>query len=95
MLYDFHGNVFIVFICSSPKVIVQRTLGAKNISPAKGGCVLAAYLKLLPLFVLVIPGMAARVIWPNWVGKKEEKEKVHCLLFAVLFLLLLGRMLQP
>ena len=47
------------------QVIVQRTLAAKNISHAKGGCVLAATLKLLPLFTLVMPGMAARVLFKN------------------------------
>ncbi len=42
------------------QVIVQRALAAKNVSHAKGGCVVAAYLKLLPTFLLVIPRMAAR-----------------------------------
>ena len=50
------------------QVIVQRTLAAKNISHAKGGCVLAATLKLLPLFTLVMPGIAARVLFKNEVG---------------------------
>ena len=50
------------------QVIVQRTLASRNISNAKGGCIFAAYLKLLPFFMLVIPGMAARVIWPNFVA---------------------------
>lgn len=50
------------------QVIVQRTLASKNVTHAKGGCVMAAYMKLLPFFMLVIPGMAARVKWPDWVG---------------------------
>lgn len=49
------------------QVIVQRTLASKNVTHAKGGCVLAGCLKLLPFFMLVIPGMAARVLWPDWV----------------------------
>ena len=47
------------------QVIVQRTLAAKNISHAKAGCVMAATLKLLPLFTLVMPGMVARVLYPK------------------------------
>ena len=50
------------------QVIVQRTLSAKNISHAKAGCVLASVLKFLPLFLLVFPGMAARVLYTNEVA---------------------------
>ncbi len=53
------------------QVIVQRTLASKNITHAKGGCIFAAYCKLLPFFMLVIPGMAARVLWPNLVRKSR------------------------
>ena len=49
-------------------MIVQRTLASKNISHAKGGVLLAGTLKFLPLFLLVIPGMAARVLYKNEVG---------------------------
>ncbi|GFU52894.1 hypothetical protein NPIL_363712 [Nephila pilipes] len=49
----------------SDQVIVQRALSAKDLSHAKGGCILAGYLKLLPLFLLVFPGMAARILFPN------------------------------
>ncbi|XP_066982566.1 sodium/mannose cotransporter SLC5A10-like isoform X1 [Macrobrachium rosenbergii] len=50
------------------QVIVQRTLASKSMCHAKGGCVLAAYLKFLPLWLLVIPGMAARVLYPDRVA---------------------------
>ena len=55
------------------QVIVQRTLSAKNISHAKAGCVLASLLKFLPLFLLVFPGMAARVLFTNEVRMKIYK----------------------
>ncbi|MCL4144531.1 UNVERIFIED_CONTAM: hypothetical protein GTU68_040198 [Idotea baltica] len=35
---------------------------------AKAGCILASYLKLLPLWLLVFPGMASRVLFPERVG---------------------------
>ena len=49
-------------------MIVQRTLASKSISHAKAGCILASYLKLLPMFIIIFPGMASRVLFPNRVG---------------------------
>lgn len=67
------GMVFGLTICGiwywcSDQVIVQRALSAKNMVHAKAGCILAGYLKLLPLYLLVLPGMAARVLYPDLVG---------------------------
>src|SRR5690606_8024270 len=39
--------------------IVQRTLTAKNEREARRGTIFAAYLKLLPFFVFLIPGLIA------------------------------------
>ncbi|THD19989.1 Sodium/glucose cotransporter [Fasciola hepatica] len=50
------------------QVIVQRTLSAKNLTHAKGGCLLAGVLKLLPLWLLVFPGMIARILFVDEVG---------------------------
>ncbi|XP_047494953.1 sodium/glucose cotransporter 5-like isoform X3 [Penaeus chinensis] len=50
------------------QVIVQRTLSSKNMVHAKAGCVLAAALKFLPMFLLVFPGMAARILFPDRVA---------------------------
>lgn len=47
------------------QVIVQRSLAAKSLSHAKGGSLLAAYLKVLPLFMMVFPGMVSRVLFPG------------------------------
>lgn len=37
--------------------IVQRTLGAPNIKEARRGSISAAFLKILPVFIFIIPGM--------------------------------------
>ncbi|XP_004477134.1 sodium/myo-inositol cotransporter 2 [Dasypus novemcinctus] len=50
------------------QVIVQRTLAAKNLSHAKGGSLMAAYLKVLPLFMMVFPGMISRILFPDQVA---------------------------
>jgi solute:Na+ symporter, SSS family len=39
--------------------IVQRTLTAPNVTEARRGTILAAYLKLLPVFIFIVPGMVA------------------------------------
>lgn len=67
------GMVFGSVVCAiwywcSDQVIVQRALSAKNMVHAKAGCVMAGYLKLLPMYLLVIPGMAARVLFPDLVA---------------------------
>jgi solute:Na+ symporter, SSS family len=37
--------------------IVQRALGAPNQTEARRGCIFAGYLKLLPVFIFIIPGL--------------------------------------
>ena len=46
-------------------MMVQRALAAKSLSHAQGGTVFAGYLKLLPLFLMVLPGMISRVLFPG------------------------------
>jgi solute:Na+ symporter, SSS family len=48
--------------------IIQRILGAKSIEDARKGSLLAALLKSLPLFILVIPGLIAFALFPEIVG---------------------------
>ncbi len=47
------------------QVIVQRALAAKNLTHAKAGTVMAGYLKILPMWLLVFPGMVARILFPS------------------------------
>lgn len=50
------------------QVIVQRLLAAKNLNHAQGGALVAGFLKILPIFMMVFPGMIARVLYPNEVA---------------------------
>ncbi|XP_043945027.1 sodium/myo-inositol cotransporter 2 [Protopterus annectens] len=50
------------------QVIVQRSLSAKNLSHAKGGSLLSSYLKVLPLFMMVMPGMISRILYTEQVA---------------------------
>lgn len=56
------------------QVIVQRTLASKNLSHAKAGCILASYIKIFPMFILILPGMAARVLFPDRIGCTDPEE---------------------
>lgn len=47
------------------QMIVQRALAAKNLAHAQGATIFAGYLKILPLFFIVIPGMISRVLFPG------------------------------
>ncbi|XP_064284871.1 sodium/glucose cotransporter 4 isoform X4 [Passer domesticus] len=58
----------ILYIFTRISVMVQRSLSAKNLSHAKGGSVLAGYLKLFPVFFLVMPGMISRALFPDEVA---------------------------
>ncbi|NXX95437.1 SC5AB protein, partial [Centropus bengalensis] len=50
------------------QVIVQRSLAAKTLSHAKGGSLMTSYLKILPLFMMVMPGMISRILFPDLVA---------------------------
>ncbi|KAK2819073.1 hypothetical protein Q5P01_024634 [Channa striata] len=56
------------------QVIVQRCLSAKNLSHVKGGCILCGYLKLLPMFLMVFPGMISRILYSDEVACVDPTE---------------------
>ncbi|XP_074238160.1 sodium/glucose cotransporter 2 isoform X1 [Saimiri boliviensis] len=52
----------------SDQVIVQRCLAGKSLTHIKAGCILCGYLKLTPMFLMVMPGMISRVLYPDEVA---------------------------
>ncbi|XP_013984030.1 sodium/glucose cotransporter 1 isoform X1 [Salmo salar] len=61
------------------QVIVQRCLSAKSLSHVKAGCILCGYLKLLPMFVMVFPGMISRILYPDEVACVDPDEcQTYC-----------------
>uniref|UniRef100_A0A7N6B7K9 Solute carrier family 5 member 9 n=1 Tax=Anabas testudineus TaxID=64144 RepID=A0A7N6B7K9_ANATE len=61
-------TVLATWVWCTDQVIVQRSLSAKSLSHAKAGSVLGGYLKLLPTFFIVMPGMISRALFPDEVG---------------------------
>jgi SSS family solute:Na+ symporter len=51
-----------VWYWCTDQFIVQRVLSAKSIDHARGGTIYAGFLKILPLFLFVVPGVVARCL---------------------------------
>jgi SSS family solute:Na+ symporter len=52
-------------------VIVQRVLSARDEGHAKAGTIFAGFLKILPVFMLVLPGIIAFALFPEQVKKPD------------------------
>jgi SSS family solute:Na+ symporter len=61
----FGAPILGIWYWCTDQVIVQRVLGAKNEAHARGGALLSGFLKILPVFMLVLPGLVARVLYPD------------------------------
>lgn len=53
----FGAPILAIWYWCTDQYIVQKTLSASTIDEARGGSIFTAYLKLLPLFIFVIPGI--------------------------------------
>ena len=54
-----------MYFWTTNQLIVQRTLGAKTIDHGRWGSMFAGLLKLPPLFIMVMPGVMAIVLYPD------------------------------
>jgi len=61
----FGAPILGIWYWCTDQYIVQRVLGGKNIHHACSGTILAGYLKLLPVFILVLPGIIAYAYFNN------------------------------
>ncbi len=60
------GNLFVgIFYWCMDQVIVQRALGARNIDHGRKGAIFGGFLKILPVFIFVLPGVIAIVLFPD------------------------------
>jgi SSS family solute:Na+ symporter len=69
-VYPWVGTIFGTLILGTwywctDQVIVQKTLSAKSVNDARRGTLFCAALKILPVFILVLPGLVAKTLWPN------------------------------
>jgi SSS family solute:Na+ symporter len=64
----FGAPILALWYWCSDQYIVQRVLSAKSIGDARSGTLLTGFLKILPVFILVLPGLTAAVIFPGIKG---------------------------
>lgn len=55
------------------QTIVQRVLGARSEWDAQQGAILAGFLKILPVFIMVLPGVAAYVLFRDLIGENANQ----------------------
>ncbi len=55
------------------QTIVQRTLGAKTELDAQQGALFAGLLKILPVFLMVLPGVLAYVLFQDKIGEQAAR----------------------
>jgi SSS family solute:Na+ symporter len=55
------------------QTIVQRVLGARSSEDAQLGPLMAGFLKILPVFLLVLPGVIAYVLFHNLIGSASNQ----------------------
>ncbi|MEE9296553.1 MAG: sodium:solute symporter [Phycisphaerae bacterium] len=61
----FGAPILGVWYWCTDQMIVQRTLAAKSVEEAQRGTIFAGFLKLLPVFILVLPGVAGKILYPD------------------------------
>ena len=59
----FGAPILGIWYWCTDQMIVQRTLAARNIKEAHRGTLFAGALKLLPIFILVLPGIAGGILF--------------------------------
>jgi len=62
-----------VWYWCTDQTIVQRVLGARTERDAQLGPLLAGFLKILPVFVLVLPGVIAYVLFKDVIGTSSNQ----------------------
>lgn len=63
--------------------IVQRVLAAKDKSEARTGSIFAAYMKILPMFLFVLPGVISAVLYAD-VGEENSDQALPLLVVRLL-----------
>jgi SSS family solute:Na+ symporter len=64
----FGAPILGIWYWCTDQYIVQRVLSAKNIEHARSGTIFSGFLKILPVFILVMPGIIARALYPDIAG---------------------------
>lgn len=80
----FGGTVVGIWYWCTDQYIVQRTLAAQNIKIGRRGAIFGAYLKLLPIFIFLIPGIIAYALAQKGMLSYERADQVFPVLVTTL-----------
>ena len=78
------GTIVGIWYWCTDQYIVQRTLAAQNITIGRRGAIFGAYLKLLPIFLFLIPGIIAFALKQKGVIFYEKSDEVFPVLVQAL-----------
>lgn len=78
------GTIVGIWYWCTDQYIVQRTLAAHNIKIGRRGAIFGAYLKLLPIFIFLIPGIIAFALKQKGVLDYEKSDQVFPVLVQAL-----------
>ncbi|SHH09475.1 sodium:solute symporter [Flagellimonas flava] len=78
------GTIVGIWYWCTDQYIVQRTLAANNIKIGRRGAIFGAYLKLLPIFIFLIPGIIAYALSQQGVLSYEKSDQVFPVLVKTL-----------
>jgi solute:Na+ symporter, SSS family len=67
----FGAPILGIWYWCTDQVIVQRVLSARDEGHAKAGAIFAGFLKILQVFMLVLPGIIAYALYPEQVTKPD------------------------
>src|SRR5579859_916015 len=68
----FGAPILGIWYWCTDQVIVQRVLSARDEGHAKAGTIFAGFLKILPVFMLVLPGIIAFALFKDQVSAKPD-----------------------
>ncbi len=72
----FGGTIVGIWYWCTDQYIVQRTLAAANIQIGRRGAIFGAYLKILPIFIFLVPGIIAYVLAQQGVLEYSKSDEV-------------------
>ncbi|MDT7827102.1 sodium:solute symporter [Pricia sp. S334] len=80
----FGGTIVGIWYWCTDQYIVQRTLAAQNIKIGRRGAIFGAYLKILPIFIFLIPGIIAFALAKQGVLTYDKADEVFPVLVKTL-----------
>ncbi len=80
----FGGTIVGIWYWCTDQYIVQRTLAANNIKIGRRGAIFGAYLKILPIFIFLIPGIIAFAMAKQGMISYDRNDEVFPVLVKTL-----------